>query len=539
MCHWRKFVSLSKRNSSRFWVVLLVVASVMLASPTLAQSSSDDPLRVAFAVAPATLDPAWACGLWELGFSQHFYVRLTQYGTKEGPDGTTEIDPSNMEPYFAESWDISDDGTVYTFYLHEGWTFPSGNPVDAYAVKYSFERALAMDGCGAYFLLDGYYDPYLIQSIDVLDDYTVQFVLALPNPSVLENWSQPPASIVDPSVVEANGGVVPGSPNEFMAGNIAGSGPYILEHYEPNVRAVLVANPDYFDTPPATERIEVTWVSDPATLLLQTRTGEVDIALGLGKQQVSSLEGNPSVRIVANNTTLVEQVHLPNSKAPWDNPLVREAVSYAVPYEDILERIAYGYGTLFYGPIPPGLPEYSAELSAPREFDLERARNLLAESGVDLPISTELMIAEGNTIHRQIATVLQGVWRQLGINVSIRTVSAAEFADRTQGHETQGHLRLDGPGVLNAGYFLAYDMVCEIPFNLTEVCIPEADEALWEARSTVDPVQRQALFDQITELWRENSPKLMIYAEQFPAALGSDVTNYHFNHLVDMRRWAK
>jgi len=524
-------------RSSPLRTALLLLATLLLGGTGLAQGT--DPLRVAFSVAPATLDPAWACGLWELGFLQTFYVRLTQYGTKEGPDGTTQFDPSKIEPYFAKSWDVSEDGRVYTFYLHEGWKFPSGSPVDAHAVKYSFERTLAMNGCGAYFLLDGFYDPYLIESIDVIDDYTVRFTLSIPNPSVLENWSQPAASIVDPSVVEANGGVVPGQPNEYMAGHVAGSGPYLLAEYEPNVRAVLVANPDYFDEPPASERIEVTWVSDPATLLLQARNGEFDVTMGLGKQQVASLVGNPNVRVVAHDVTLAEQVHLPNGKAPWDDPLVREALTYAVPYQEILDKIAYGYGSLFYGPIIPGLPEYNAELSQPRRFDLDKARELLRESGVQLPINTELVIAEGNTVHRQIATVLQGVWRQLNVNVSIRTVSAAEYADLTQGHQTQGHLRLDGPGVQNAGYFLAYDMICGISFNLAEVCIPEADELLVKARVTVDPEERQALYDRITELWRAQSPKLMVYAEKFPTVLSNRVTHYHFTHIPDMRRWAK
>jgi peptide/nickel transport system substrate-binding protein len=302
---------------------------------------------------------------------------------------------------------------------------------------------------------------------------------------------------------------------------------------------VLRANPDYFGPPPGSERLVVTWISDPAALLLQARTGRADVTLGLGKQQVHSLATNPAVRIIANDTTLVEQVHLPNTKEPWTNRLVREALTYAVPYEDILARVAFGYGSLFYGPLSPGFPQFNPELSAPRPFDLDRARRLLAESGISLPFDVEMTIAEGNIIHQQIATILQGVWRQLNVNMTIRVVSAAEFADLTQGHRTQAHIRLDGPGVIDAGYFLAYDMICDIGFNLAEVCIPEADALLWEARSTVDPVAQQALYDRITELWIADSPKIMVYADQFTAVLSAAVTDYHFSHLVDMRRWAK
>jgi len=520
------------------WLTAIVIAAAMLFFATASAQTASSALNVNLAVAPATLDPAWACGLWEVGFLQNFYVRLTQYGTKPGPDGTTEIDPSNIEPYFARSWDTSDDGLVYTFYLHEGYTFPSGAPVDAAAVKYSFERVLTMNGCGAFFVLDGYYDPFLIQDITVVDDYTVQITLAIPNPSILENWAQPAASIVDPTVVEANGGVEAGTPNDFMAGNVAGSGPFVLESYEPNVRAVLRANPDYLAST-GSDHIVVNWVADPSTLLLQARTGQADVTLGLGKQQVHSLEANPAVRIIANDTTLVEQVHLPNTKEPWTNRQVREALTYAVPYEDILERVAFGYGSLFYGPLSPGFPQFNPELSAPRPFDLDRARRLLAESGVALPFDVEMVIAEGNIIHQQIATILQGVWRQLNVNVTIRVVSAAEYADLTQGHRTQAHIRLDGPGVIDAGYFLAYDMICDLGFNLAEVCIPEADELLWQARSTTDPDEQQALYDRITELWIADSPKIMVYADQFTTVLGAAVTDYHFSHLVDMRRWAK
>lgn len=523
------------------WFLHVAAALTIAVGMAVPASAQADPatLHVNMSTSPATLDPAWACGLWEVGFAQNFYVRLTQYGVKEGPAGTTEIDPSNIEPYFAESWDVSDDGRVYTFNLHEGYSFPSGAPVDAYAVKYSFERTLDMNGCGAFFLLDGYYDPYLIEDITVVDDYTVRISMAIANPSILENWAQPAASIVDPTVVDANGGVEAGAPNEYMSGHVAGSGPYLLESYEPNVRAVLLRNPDFFGDSPGADRIVVNWIADPSTLLLQARTGQADVTLGLPKQQVHSLEANASVRIIANDTTMTEQVHLPNTKEPWTDPLVREAMTYAVPYADILERVAYGYGTLYYGPIAPGFPQFNEELSGPRAFDLERARDLLDEAGLDRPVEVEMVIAEGNTVHRQVATILQGIWRQLEVLVTVRTVSAAEYADLTQGHETQAHIRLDGPGVVDAGYFLAYDMVCGIGFNLGEVCIPEADDLLWEARSETDPARQNALYDRITELWTASSPKIMVYADKFTAVLSERVTDYHFSHLVDLRDWSK
>jgi peptide/nickel transport system substrate-binding protein len=501
-----------------------------------------EPLLVNIAVAPATLDPGWGCTVESVGFLQNFYVRLTQYAQVPGPDGTMKTDPTKPEElYFAESVDISEDGTVYTFTLPDGAVFPSGTPVDANAVKTSLERTLTMAGCGEYFVVEGIYDPYLIQSIEAVDDLTVKITLSRPDPNFMEALAQPAASIMDPSVIEAQGEVVSGEPNEYFASNVAGSGPFLLEEYEPNNRAVLVANPDFFGEPPASERIIVNFISADETLLLQARNQEVDVTIGLSPQSVASLEDNPDVRIIVNETTNAERLGLPNGKFPWDNVTFREAITHAIPYEDILENVAFGYGEIFYGPFTPSFPEYNADLSQPREFDLELAQQLIDESGVETPIDIELVIQEGNTSHVQIATILQGVWADLGINLTIRQVTSADFYTAVEGHEAQAFMRFDGTGIYDAGYFLGFDMVCALAdsFNVSEVCIPEADELLEQARVELDDAKRQDLYDQITELWVANSPFVPVYAVQDTTVLSNEVSNFLWSHYYDFRSWSK
>jgi len=547
---------LSKTGKWRFLVLFLLILLLLAAcagpaeetaAPTEAEEVPEPvedavPLIVNIAVAPATLDPAWGCTLESIGFLQNFYVRLTQYAAVPGPDGTMMTNPSEDEElYFAESLDISDDGTVYTFKLPEGATFPSGKPVDSEAVKYSLERTLTVDGCGAYFILEGIYDPYLIQSVEALDQYTVQITLARPDPNFMEAMAQPAASIVDPSVVEANGGVVAGEPNEYMAGHVAGSGPYLLEEYEPNNRAVLVANPNFFGEPPATGKIIVNFINADETLLLQARNLESDVTIGLSPQSVASLQGNPDVRIIVNETTDSERFGLPNGKPPWDSVKFREAVTHAIPYEEILDKVAFGYGSLFYGPFTPSFPEYNAALSQPREFDLDLARQIIEESGVATPIDIEVVIQEGSTTHVQIATILQGVWADLGINLTVRQVTSADFYNAVEGHQAQAFMRLDGTGIYDAGYFLGFDMICAMKdaFNVSEVCIPEADELLEQARVELDHEKRQALYDDITRLWVANSPFIPVYSVQDTTVLSINVTDFLWSHYTDFRTWAK
>ncbi len=515
-----------------------VLAAAVAVSGFASALAQDDPLIVNMSRAPATLDPASGCGIVEVGFVQNFYVRLTQYGTREGPDGTTEVDVTKIDPYLATSWEISDDGLVYTYTLRDDVTFASGRPVTSEDVKYSWERVLTMNGCGAYVLLDGFYDPPLIESLETPDPQTLVVRLSRPDPNVLQLHGQPWASIVDRELVEANGGVVANTLSEWMAGNVTGPGPFILEEWEPNQRAVLVANPD-FPIPPASDEIVINFVNSDATLLLQARNGEADVTLGMTKASVASLADNENVRIVANDHAISEQIGLPNTKAPWDNPKVREAVAHAVPYEEIVDTVAFGYGTLFGGPYMPMLGEFTPGLIDMPVFDMEKAMQLMRESGLATPVDVSINIPEGNTIHEQIATIVQATWKILGINVHINKLASADYHDSLQTHTAQTYIRQDGPGVPEAGYFLGYDMTCGLQFNLTEVCLEDAEALLTEARGTIDDEKRQALYDEIARIWSAHWPKIHVYADQHTTVLSDRVTDYHFNYEMDFRRWAK
>ena len=531
----------SRRILHRWLGALTLAAALAFGSSVERASAADEgPLVVNFAEAPATLDPSWACTYPDLVLL-NLYSRLTEYGTRPGPNGTTQIDPNKIELSFAESIEVSDDGKVYTVKLPSGFTFPSGTPVDAAAVKYSFERAINMGGCGSYFLLDGFYDPLLVSSIETPDSTTVVVTLSRPDPNVPQLWAQPGASIVDPSVVEANGGVKPGEPNEYMTNNAAGAGPFLLESYEPNRSLVLVRNPDYFGEPPASEKIVVNFIDSDPTLLLQARNGEADVTIGLTHNSIRSLEDHEDITIIRNETSISDQIGLPNRQAPWDNRKVREAVTYAVPYQQILDNVIFGYGKLYYGPLTPNFPEFNAELSQPRVFDMERAKQLIAESGIATPIEVDLVLREGNLVHQQIATIVQATWRELDINAHIKILSPAEFYTAVESHQAQTFIHMDGPGVIDAGYFMGYDLVCSLvdSFNWIEVCIPEADELLDKARSTLDRDERHALYDEITKMWVAESPRIYVYAMDAVTVLNKRVKNYHFSHEVDFHRWGK
>jgi peptide/nickel transport system substrate-binding protein len=506
------------------------------ASATAPVSPSSS-MVVNMAVAPGTLDPAVACNFTDLTVIQNVYSTLTQFGTKPGPSGTTEFDPSVAEPYLAESWTLSPDKTIYTFQLRSGLHFASGNPVDAAAVKYSMERAITMASCGFAGVEDLHFDPLLVKSIDVVDATHVKFTLSQPDPQYLLMLAGPFGGIVDPSVVEANGGVVAGTVNQYMAGHAAGFGPFNLSSYEAGNQAVLEANPDFFEQP-AVKKITINFITSDATLLLQARSGAADVTIGLTKQSVHSLEGNSEVRIIATPTAISEQIGLLNTAPPTDNAKFREALSYAVPYDEILTNVAFGYGKLYYGPIPPGITGYNPTLEAPRSLDLPKANQLIADSNLATPIALEMDIIAGNAQDQQIATIVQSTWKQIGVNLTIKNLSPTDYLTALEQHQMQSWIRLDGPFLIDPGFYLSYDMKCDFMQNNSAACIPEADKLVVEARKALDPSTVQPMWDEVINLWSAQSPKIPVYDDSFAAVLNKRVTSYYYSNSLDFRTWS-
>lgn len=534
---------------SRTPVVGLVLATAAAAlvggaTPAFADATSastraaGSSLVVNLATAPATLDPAEACGLSDLTVIDNTYMRLTRYGSKPGPSGTTQVDPGHIVPYFAKSWKITNGGKKYTFTLRPGVKFTSGKPVDSAAVKYSFQRSITMAGCGGYFIYDGLYTPPLVKSMETPNPTTFVVNLSVPDANVLQDWAQPAASIVDKSVVDQHGGVQKGKVNTWMSGHLAGVGPFTLKSYAASQKAVLVSNPSFF-APGKAQTITVNFIASDPTLLLQAKSGAADVTIGLSKQSVNSLKGDSKVKIIANNTSIAEWLGLVNNVAPFDNVKFREAMSYAVPYQDILNKIAYGYATLFYGPITVAMPEFNPSIEQPRSQDLAKAKALISASGVATPVSVGLDIQAGNPTDEQIATIVQGSWAQLGVNVTINKLSPSDFINKLETHKSQAFLRYDGPGVIEAGYLLGYDMKCGVSFNLSSICIPAADKLYAQARQTTDKAKRQALWNKVSSLWVAQSPKIPIYGDKATTVISTAVKSYYYSHEIDFSSWSK
>jgi peptide/nickel transport system substrate-binding protein len=397
-----------------------------------------------------------------------------------------------------------------------------------------------MAGIGSYFLQDGI--PGNLTSITAPNKTTVVLKLKQPDPSILQGWAQPAASIIDCAAEKKQA-------KTWLATHEVGAGPFRLVSYQPNKQMVLAARPSFTAWArrsglpvPRASRIVINFINSDSTLLLQARRGAANVTIGLSKRSVASLRSNNNVKIGTYPTTIQEQMLLPWDKAPWKNRRFREGITYAVPYQQILSKIAYGYGKVYFGPLPPLMQFYNANLSKPRAFNLNRARQLIQSSGVSTPVNVTLTIDEGNTVHSQIATLLQSLWKTLGVNLNVQTLAPADYTGAMFGFKVQSAIRYDGPGVIDAGYYLGYDMrtnVVGIGKNINLMSIPAADKLLDQARRSLNPKTRQSLYNRITTMWRANSPKIIFYNDVATVVLSKATKSFTYYHEPDMRSWSK
>jgi peptide/nickel transport system substrate-binding protein len=519
-------------------------ASVALAKPSGTPSAS---LVVNQSQAPGTIDPAFSEAAPEVGPEWAVYATLTAFVHVPGKvPGTSEgnLDVNTVKPYIAQSWKFSENDTTLTFQIRPGLKFPSGDPLNAEAVAWSLKRTIRAEG-GAYSVIEeNQFKPALIKSVTATGPLTVVIKYSRPAPNQLQIFAGPDAgSIYDPALVEAHGGQKPTKPNTWLATHDAGYGPYLLKSYEPNHQMVLEANPNFFE-PPKTKRIVLNFIPSNETLLLDAQSGAADVTLGLSGEGAHSLEGQSCCVVTPFKSANAEMLNLPENKAnkEFESQLFREALSHAIPYEGILKKVAYGYGKLYFGEWMPTFAAYDPTIGAAREYNLEKAKKLLAQSGIKTPITIPIYIAVGDNNGKEIATAVQGAWQPLGVNVQVKVISPADFSEVVYTTHTGPTIFYEGPAAVAPEYYWAYDLQCpkENPYNANLACVPAADKLMKEVFKTTNEATRQRLFDEADRLYVKDTPRIWVYNSEPVTVAAKDVTSVYLSDgLPDMRFWAK
>ncbi len=449
------------------------------------------------------------------------------------------LDPETLEvrPSLAERFEVSEDGLTFTFYLKEGVSFHNGEPLTAEDWKYTFERALdpGTQTVVAGDLLGN------VESVEVVDDYTLRIVLSEPSAVFLRNLAL--AGYLQP----LNQGAVETLGEDF-ARQPVGVGPYTFDEWLTGFSITLQRNEDFawpnpwFENTgsPYIQEIEFRYIPEQGTLIAALETGEVDVAT-VPPSDVFIFEDNPQFDVVANLQSGLGLMFLFNMNAEkFSDVRVRQAIGHAIDKQFFIDRRLEGRGQAAYSALPPTLPGYWEEAeSAGYAYDLERARALLDEAGwtegadgvrtKDGERLTINMITRSSDDQIQAAELFQNQMQQIGVEVDIQSFERALHTELLQSGDYDmsplGYIYND-PDIL---YFLFHSSQHPAGLNFSAVNNPELDALLEAGRQTVDDAERLPLYHEAQRLINENAYLIPVYIPETFTVLNSRVKDYGFD----------
>lgn len=455
------------------------LAAGLLATAGLAMPAQAANLRMAWSQDATGLDPHAQTAFSSLRLLELIYEPLVRH------DAALDVVPA-----VAESWEFSADGLTLTFKLDPDAKFSDGATVTSADVKASFERLLD-EATGA-----AARSNFLsIASIDTPDDATVVFNLSQPDAPLLVAMASINAAVV-PAKAIADGSV---------ATTALGSGPFVLDSWEPNAREELGINENWAGGDIAYDGITISVLPDETAILASLRAGQTDFALINDPLVATLVPSEPNLQLNAVPGLAYNVLQLNPSRPPMDNLKVRQAMSCAVDRQDILDTALVGEGKVT-GPLT--MPVYASDPSTLfcYEQDLEKAKALMAESGVD-GFSAKVIAATGEPpVASAEAQVLQSQLAEIGIDLEIELMELNVYVDRWLAGDFDMAVALNGgradPYPMYNRYFTKDGNLVKVS-NFTD---DEIDSLLQQGRVETDVAKRKEIFAQFEARITELSP---------------------------------
>jgi peptide/nickel transport system substrate-binding protein len=494
-------------------------------APALAETPADALVIAQNIDDIVTIDPASAYEFSSGEYVTNTYDQLVQYDAE---------DTTTLSPGLATDWTVDAEAKTVTFTLRDGVTFHSGNPLRAADVIGSWKRVLTLNMAPAFILENLGWTADNIEEMVTADgnSVTVRWEGDFAPSFVLNVLASRPATIVDVETAMAN--EVDGDMGHaWLNENSAGTGPFKLARYAPGEVLMLEANPDYWNGAPAMSRVLIRHVAEAATQRLLLESGDVDMAKNLSPDQVEGLSGNDDVKVETYPQTAVHWFSFNQKMEELTNPALWEASRYLVDYEGMAESFLKGQMEVHQAFWPEGFP--GALTDTPFSYDPEKARQILEDGGVELPLDIELDVINAAPF-TDIAASLQQTFAPAGINFEILPGTGAQVITKYRARTHQGMLLYWGPDFMdphsNAKAF-AYNAdnsddayVSTTTWRNAWMPPAEINEKTAAALAEQDPETRNQMYIELQEAMQAEAPFVIMFQATKQVAMADEVEGF-------------
>lgn len=414
--------------------------------------------------------------------------------TYRGPD-------MKLVPGLATEWNVSEDGLKINFKLREGVTFQNGEPFNAQAVKFTFDRLLGEMGAKG----PQRSNYTAIDRVEIIDDYTVDIHLNSPDPVLLTKLAGYGAMIVPPNYIKEKG-------EEYFASHPIGTGPYQVVSYEPKVNVKLEAYEGYWGDKAKIKDVQFKFIAEPATAVAELQAGRVDIVVdSIPLNMINTIKSRDDLDVLSVTGPTVVAFRFNTKTGITENKDVRKALIMAVDRQKIIDSILAGQAksiVSFQSALSFGYDESLVGLP----FDPEKAKAMLAEAGVKPGSQIQIDYRANDQVLGQVVQAIAGYLKRVGINVALKPYESSVYLNDIVPAGKTGEMFSQGWG----GWTFDYDNTAYLMYHSGEKWNPydndpALDKLLESQRPIADQAEREKILKEIGAYVADQALEMPLY----------------------------
>ncbi|MDW6023383.1 ABC transporter substrate-binding protein [Mesorhizobium sp. BAC0120] len=455
------------------------------------------------------------------------YDRLVTFAYKPREDGTPYYDYFDIQGELAESYEVAENKKSITFHLRKDAVFHDGSPVTAEDVKWSLDRVVASPVGKAQFQTGSMTDP---NQFVVVDAHTIRVDLPQPDRFALPNLALTYPIIVNSKLAKQHATESDPFAMEWLKNNAAGGGAFKIEKAAMGER-IIFARFDEWKGGALPKIKRVLWQTVPAaeSRIASLVRKDADIVQDIPPKDVVALLKNPDVKVIGVPTSSFQFIGMNGDIAPFNDVRVRQAIAYALPYDNMFKAALFGRGQPLFGG-QPGEPS-TTKFPQPLGYstDIEKAKALLTEAGLADGFSTtfsyELSVA---TIAEPIALLLQESLGKIGIKIEIQKVPAGQLGTLLQEKKVPFYFEGSTSYLADPDYFFRIFYYGDTRWNFGSYKNPEFAKLVEKTRYETDSATYDADIKRMITLVKQDIPIILLWHPALDTGMQKDVEGYSY-----------